>query len=125
MHFQVAPGLASNGSRYTGAYLNDVKHGFGTFWFGKDDYYEGEFKNNQKDGQGIPILKIGIEMVQGVFYDGFYKSGYYHGIGTMTYPDGAIYSGEWKAGNYDGFGTLTAPDLIRSTGIWTEGKMKV
>jgi hypothetical protein len=49
--------------------------------------YEGEWKNNKMDGQGIYFWD------DGRYYEGYYKNDMKHGYGEYTYTDGQIYMG--------------------------------
>jgi hypothetical protein len=68
----------ANKSRYVGDVINNVKEGFGLFYFGTGGYYQGKWKNNKMEG-----------------------------LGTLYYWENrAAYEGEWKEDMFDGFGTL-------------------
>lgn len=43
----------------------------------------------------------------GDYYEGKWKKGTPHGLGTMTYANGNIYIGEWIYGEYNGEGELS------------------
>ena len=62
------------------------------------DYYEGEFVNNKKEGNGKLILK------NGTIYEGSFKNNKHNGYGKLTQLDGEIFAGEWKEGKIDGNG---------------------
>ena len=62
------------------------------------DYYEGEFNNNKKEGNGKLILK------NGTIYEGSFKNNKHNGYGKLTQLDGEIFAGEWKEGKIDGNG---------------------
>ena len=38
--------LYSNGNKYEGNFIDDLKHGEGIFIWSNNDRYEGDFKNN-------------------------------------------------------------------------------
>ena len=61
------------------------------------EFYEGTFKNNLEEGEGVRIYNNGK-------YEGSFKNGKRHGLGKMTMSDTSTYSGEWKDDFIDGFG---------------------
>ena len=48
-----------NGDTFTGIIVNNKKEGFGIFRTTSNIYYEGNFKNDEKDGMGKLINEIG------------------------------------------------------------------
>jgi antitoxin component YwqK of YwqJK toxin-antitoxin module len=59
--------------------------------------YEGDYKNNIKEGKGKFIWsKDGPDA--GHVYDGEYKNDKQHGIAVHTYPDGGKQVEEWEDG---------------------------
>jgi hypothetical protein len=58
--------------------------------------YEGEFKDNKKDGKGTWKLADG-SVYEGV-YKGEFKGGAIDGKGTWKLADGSVYEGEFKGG---------------------------
>ena len=63
------------------------------------DYYEGEFVNGKKEGNGIIIYKNGTK------YEGKLKQNKHNGFGKLTQLDGEVFIGEWKDGKINGTGT--------------------
>ena len=63
--------------------------------------YVGEWKDNQKHGQGTYTWPSGSS------YVGNWKDGKKHGQGTYTYQTGSSYVGEYKDGKKHGQGTYT------------------
>lgn len=60
-------------------------------------YYDGEFKNNQRDGKGI----VYFENSDSIKYKGEFKDGKADGKGTLYDKEGnIIYSGKFKNGDY-------------------------
>ncbi|KAK9845785.1 hypothetical protein WJX81_002291 [Elliptochloris bilobata] len=53
-------------------------------------------------------------------YEGGWKAGAKHGLGTYTWPNGATYSGEWQAGCMHGVGTFESPDGTTYQGGWAK-----
>jgi hypothetical protein len=71
-------------------------------------YYEGDFKNDLKDGYGVLTFKErtvkGVKYHGGV-YEGQFRKDQKHGQGTATYDNGGFYSGKWSQGQM--MGTVT------------------
>lgn len=55
-------------------------------------YYEGEYKNDVKEGYGA------YKWASGNYYKGYYKNDKRHFYGEMYWNDGSIYKGEWCDG---------------------------
>ncbi|KAG9354698.1 hypothetical protein JZ751_001411 [Albula glossodonta] len=136
----------SNGNKYTGEWLSDMKHGkgtevykktgaiydgdwkhgkrngFGTFSVqqlaSKDlkKIYTGEWKDNKKDGYGTYFYS------DSVHYEGEWSKDKRSGWGRMYYENGDIYEGEWKQDNHDGQGILWLANGNRYEGSWKDGK---
>ena len=68
-------------------------HGKGVFTWPDGRKYEGDYKNDHKEGQG-----------------------------KFEWPNGRIYEGEWKLGKMDGQGTYTSEKGKVRVGIWQDGK---
>lgn len=85
--------------------------------YGKGLNYEGEWKNNRKNGIGIEIAK------DGSLYKGEFKNGYKHGIGTYFWPDGSQYEGEWKNNLLEGYGIYKFRDGSYCSGIWLSNQI--
>ena len=60
-----------NGDRYIGEWKNDNKHGQGTYTWANGDKYVGEYRDGKRNGQG-----------------------------TLTYADGTVQEGIWKDGEF-------------------------
>jgi hypothetical protein len=79
--------------------LNGKKHGQGK-WKKKatkengykSNNYDGEYKNDQKNGYGV------FHWESGNIYKGQYKDDERNGLGEMTWTDGSVYFGYWKNG---------------------------
>ena len=105
-------------SYYEGEWKNDKKNGKGKMtWIDgkrKGDVYEGEFKDDYFHGKGVYIW------LNGDVYDGEWNNGFRHGFGILK-TEYDIYEGEWKNGKKDGKGKMTYKD--KSKGIY-EGNWK-
>lgn len=89
---------------YTGEYANGLRSGSGTYRYPTGSVYEGEWKDDKKEGRGTSSV------ADGNVYVGEYKNGVREGHGTYYYEDGHVYIGEWKEDKREGHGTLTYAD---------------
>ena len=93
--------------KYEGEFKNNKANGNGIFVFGPNskwagDRYEGQYINNKIHGQGI------YNFASGNKYVGEYINGKKHGKGTFTFfVTGNKYVGEYKNGKRHGQGTFT------------------
>ena len=82
-------GIFSNGGRFEGEWEKS-EFKIGTYYYPMGDIYEGEFKNNEKEGYGIFYYS------DGTIYEGEWKSNYPEGYGILYCLSGNIYETEWK-----------------------------
>merc|ERR1712070_487490 len=132
--------IYANGDEFEGCYEKGKRHGQGVYKWIKmvedeeapegvkmatdDDgnkvfqsKYEGEYKDNMKDGEGR------MEYPDGGIYEGSWKFDKRHGDGAYWYPNGDIYSGEWKFGCKHGRGTLINKETgAKLVGSFADGK---
>uniref|UniRef100_A0A3Q2Y235 MORN repeat-containing protein 3 n=1 Tax=Hippocampus comes TaxID=109280 RepID=A0A3Q2Y235_HIPCM len=109
-----------NGDNYTGEWLDNKKHGWGTQeWKSSGAIYNGEWKFGKHDGYGIfsvlrPDTKKYITQ-----YCGEWKNGMKHGHGSF-FDVHATYEGEWSEDNRSGWGRLTykCGDLYEGEWLW-------
>lgn len=97
-------------SEYIGDFVDGKKEGngkldcqFGEYIVNGMEYsgyfvYEGEFKNDLPDGNGVE--KSSTDDI----YTGGFKEGVYSGYGEIKYENGGFYKGEFKNGEFDGNG---------------------
>jgi hypothetical protein len=82
--------------------------------------YEGEWVNNQRNGQGTQIFKNGVR------YEGTWSNNKFHGKGTLTEKNGDYYTGEFKHNKEDGLGYfvwISGGKFSKYVGEWKNGKM--
>ncbi len=103
--------LTLNGAKYEGEIHNGQANGKGKLTLDDGRRYVGEFKDNQRHGQGTWT-------VEGFKYTGGWQNDSYHGQGTETYPRGRKYVGEFKDGFRNGQGIMTLPDGRKFEGEW-------
>ena len=76
-----------------------------------DGRYDGEWKDDLRDGFGISNAKGGC-------YEGYFEKDMPHGYGVLFYANGDRYAGYWQNGKKSGFGmririkTATATSVI-------------
>ena len=89
----------------------------GTYAWPDGSYYVGEFKDNNRHGQGTHTYGPNSKWA-GDKYVGEFKDGKRTGQGSYTYSDGDIYVGEFKDGRRHGQGSYTWTDGRVEEGIW-------
>jgi hypothetical protein len=99
----------------TGCISGDCKNGYGKYVY-NNGYYEGNFKNGFRNGQGSYYFDIGD------FYIGNFKDNKFNGKGIYYYTNGERYNGEWKEHRLHGKGELVQFDGELKLGFWNEGK---
>jgi len=66
----------NSGDSYEGNYIDDKKHGLGTYKWATGNWYQGNFVYDKREGYG-----------------------------EMHWKDGTVYKGEWKDGKQSGYGS--------------------
>ena len=108
-----------NGDRYEGNWKNDKKEGKGTYYFTqKGDIYKGYFLNDYPNGKGIYYYKNGDR------YEGMFKDGKKDGECIFTYANGGRYKGSFKNDEKDGKGEYKNQNGQIRYEIWEKGKLK-
>ena len=80
-----------NGNKYDGNWKDNKKEGKGSFFYSdKGEVYKGDFVNDLPNGKGIYYFKNGDR------YEGMFKDGKKHGEGIIFYRNGDKYKGEFK-----------------------------
>eukprot|EP00526_Cylindrotheca_closterium_P000096 CAMPEP_0113624438 /NCGR_PEP_ID=MMETSP0017_2-20120614/12593_1 /TAXON_ID=2856 /ORGANISM="Cylindrotheca closterium" /LENGTH=862 /DNA_ID=CAMNT_0000534459 /DNA_START=96 /DNA_END=2681 /DNA_ORIENTATION=+ /assembly_acc=CAM_ASM_000147 len=130
---------------YEGFWIKGMKHGFGRVLYMNGDSYQGDFAQNQKQGQGEwklsdgrqfkgtflkdlphtqpdkPEEKIRVVYPQNDMFHGQYSNGNRSGRGRFTWVDGGYYDGFWADGLYQGKGELGTAHT-KYTGEFQKGK---
>lgn len=60
--------------------------------------------------------------MDGRYYEGEYRDDKKEGYGIFKWPDGRCYKGSWKNGKQHGKGTYVAANGEEKEGEWEEGK---
>lgn len=131
-----------NGDKYVGYFLNNKRHGQGTYYSNSGSRYEGEWKEGEQHGQGTYYWANGNRYVgsfvngnmqgqgtcywaNGDKYVGSFVNDQRHGYGTYYYNSGNRYEGEWKEDKKHGQGTYYNKSSNTDTkGIWENGSLK-
>lgn len=79
-------------------------------------YYEGHFKMNMRQGEGVLHAPD-----TGAKYVGQFQGDRYHGNGDNTWSDGSRYKGQWRHGQKHGKGEYTSADELKYVGRWENG----
>jgi len=85
-------------------WLNNKKHGKGTYIAPKTGQFDATFQEGHTVGEGE------WHYLDGRHYLGQTRNGVHEGYGVMEYPDGSHYEGQWKDDVRCGQGKLTRPD---------------
>ena len=96
-----------------------MKNGKGKWRKGKsgnENIYEGEYKDDKKNGYGE------FKWATGNTYKGNYLDDERHGFGTMAWIDGSQYEGEWVRGIQHGWGKMSFPGGVVKEG-WFENNV--
>jgi len=110
-----AEGAGPSEISYEGERLDDLKHGTGRLRMAGSTY-EGEFRKDQKNGQGVLTWDDGRQ------YRGQFEDNKFHGSAVMTWPDGRKYCGQYIEDRKHGEGTFSWQDGRRYQGQWVVGK---
>ena len=101
-----------NCNKYIGEKSNNIKDGYGIYYYSNGDKYEGEFKNNIKEGYGILYCSDGFK------YEGEFKNGMFEGYGIIYFSNGNKYEGEFKNAMLEGYGIFYFSNGDKLKGIF-------
>ena len=104
----------TDGGIYEGETKNDKREGRGTMTWPDGTQYVGDFKDDMKSGQGTYTWPNGGK------YEGEWKDDKINGKGTLTYADGTKYVGDCIDGVKSGQGTYTWPNSDKYEGEWRD-----
>lgn len=116
----ILKGAGGASIHYLGETKNGMANGVGTgVWDKSGGVYKGEWKNNQRHGNGRYTWKDGEK------YDGSFVDDRREGKGTYTWLSGERYEGIWKNNKREGQGTMFDKDgNINYKGLWENDKPK-
>eukprot|EP00347_Sterkiella_histriomuscorum_P021251 403334670 len=109
--------ILPNGDKYSGEWLNDMKHGYGKMEFiSSGIVYYGQWACGKKHGMGT---MSGSKGQSSYFYNGEWKQDKQHGKGIRKYDDKSTYEGMFQNDQRCGHGKLVMRD-----GAVFEGEFK-
>ena len=88
---------------YEGEWRNNQREGYGIEIYKNETIYKGEFHNNKKNGIGF------LQWEDGSTYEGTFSNNYMNGEGIYYFKEGSYYSGMWEKGEMSGFGVYCFP----------------
>ena len=104
-----------NGDKYEGEWRNNKRDGAGTYNYANGDIYTGEFRNGQGHGEGTFIFGPNSNWA-GDKYVGEFRDFLFHGEGKYIYSNGDIYIGEFKLHEFHGQGNFTFGPKSKNAG---------
>ncbi|WP_442942294.1 protein kinase domain-containing protein [Nostoc sp.] len=111
-----------DGTEYYGVKgKNSNLSGKGVMIFKNGSRYDGEFKNNQRNGCGIYLYPPSTSFYKD--YVGQFVNDKFQGLGKIRWKDGNEYRGNFKAGTCEGQGIFQFADGSLKSGIWQNGKL--
>ena len=111
---------------YDGIIIDGKREQNGVMIYKNGAKYEGEWKNDKKDGKGVFTSShyYNCRKNVGMKYEGEFRDGKLEGYGITTYTNGDKYEGEWKNNKQYGKGTVSYFDGDRYCGEWKDGKFE-
>ena len=109
--------------KYEGIILDNKRELKGVMTYNNGARYEGEWKDDKKNGKGIYISShyFNCEKNIGLKYEGDFFNDKFEGFGIAIYSNGDKYEGEWKNNKQYGKGTLTNIGGTKYIGDWIDG----
>ncbi len=109
--------LYGNNEYYDGQWANDLKNGYGTYQ-NTSVIYQGYFRDGKYHGKGK------LQKTNGEIYEGSFEDDLYHGKAEWVCPAKNIkkYIGSFSNGNPEGYGELTYTNADLYIGQFQEGK---
>ncbi|XP_040888360.1 alsin isoform X2 [Toxotes jaculatrix] len=113
-------------AKYEGRWLAGKPNGRGVLKWPDGRMYTGEFKNGLEDGFG-EFVAPNKTLNKNDYYQGYWKEGKMHGLGTYRYASGEVYDGSFQDGMRHGHGMLRSGKLNTSSpsvfiGQWQQDK---
>ena len=108
---------------YKGYIYNDKREKSGIMLFDNGAKYEGQWKNDKKQGKGVFTSShyFDCKNFVGMKYEGDFKEDKFEGFGITLYTNGDKYEGEWKNNKQYGKGIVTYFNGEKYEGDWREG----
>ena len=102
-------------NKYEGEFKDNMKNGIGKCYYANGMRFEGFWSNN------IPE-KGELFMKNGNHYEGEWRDDRFSGVGTIRYSNGDIYEGEWKENLPHRYGKMLYRSGKVYNGEWFMGK---
>ena len=113
---KILKALFNNGKVIRGSAIMYYGQGNNDFLnFDEENRYEGDYKNNRREGYGKLFL------VNGNRYEGEFQNDLFTGNGKYFWPNGCKYVGGFKNDKKDGKGILYLDGGNRVEGLWKNG----
>lgn len=113
-------GIGLNANSYTEYYLGvwnqGMREDFGVWAMGSGDRFEGNFKNNKKNGIGRFV-----HLSEKAIYIGEFKDGKRHGFGKLE-SDRLQYTGQWIQNKREGLGYQSVTGMATYFGYFLDDK---
>lgn len=111
-----------NGTRFYGSFdQNNKLTGKGILLFKDGNRYDGEFKNDKRDGCGRYSFLTKTSSHQ--YYVGEYVEDKRNGLGRLRWKNGDEYRGNFKKERCDGYGVFQFTNGSFKSGVWQEGNL--
>jgi len=107
-----------SGAKFVGQFIKGKIGNKGNLYFSNGDIYEGEWKNQYREGEGI------ITFANGEFYSGDFVKGKFEGFGTLKMNNGDQYAGNWQQDQMHGKGTYYYDNGDRYVGDFVMGMIE-
>ncbi|CAH8867854.1 unnamed protein product [Trichobilharzia szidati] len=106
-----------NGCVYEGDWHHNSKHGQGKYISTDGSKYTGGFVNDKRSGAGCLWTSAFV-------YWGYWKNDVFNGTGTLKLASGTKYEGEFVNGKPNGHGKLTRQTILLPSyeGLWKDGR---
>ncbi|KAG1945828.1 ankyrin repeat and MYND domain-containing protein [Pimephales promelas] len=102
----------SDGCKYEGGFVNNLKHGTGVFTWTNGEFYKGSFFKDYRHGKGMYSWPDGSK------YTGNFYLNRKEGYGVQFFPDGSTFKGLYHADERFGPGIMTYLDGRQDVGLW-------
>lgn len=93
-----------NGEKYEGDWKEDWKEGVGKWYYTNGSYFDGEWRGDNINGKGTCYY------INGNKYEGEWRDNKRCGTGTCYYANGEKYQGQYKDDKRDGRGNSPSKD---------------
>ncbi|MBE6637911.1 MAG: hypothetical protein E7616_00430 [Ruminococcaceae bacterium] len=99
--------------KYEGGFSNDMRNGYGVYYYANGSVYQGFFLNDLKSDTNGTLLIKNKDGTEDIYVGGFAKD-VKEGYGEYRWSSGAVYAGDFSGDVMEGQGTYTWPDGIHS-----------